>query len=110
MGRLKRLVAVSSARNRARSVRKNDFINPKFTTFESGPAITPRAEVPKEPGCGGAKALTSNHLRVDWSPAGRFASRKWSGRSVTLGAVALDVKAIPTGSGPVQAGVRNWPE
>src|SRR6266542_4558436 len=90
------------------SVNKNSFASPMCQTFTPGPRTTPRADVPNCPCVGGANAEVSKYLlSARWSPE-RLGLWRMLGRRVTM-AGELVVKAMPTGSGPLQSGVRYWP-
>src|SRR5207247_5875818 len=59
-GWLKKFVAVSSQRKRARSPRSKCLAKPMSQRFEPGPLITPLAALPKKPAVGAENAPASN--------------------------------------------------
>src|SRR5262245_34966867 len=110
LGWLNTFVAVNSRRARACSPSRKCFASPASKTTLPGPTITPFAAVPKLPGCGGPKAVGSNHRLTVRRADGSVGSRSVSVLSVTFAGVRLDVNAVPVGSGPLHCGVRNCPE
>src|ERR1700732_388320 len=108
-GWLKKLVAVISHLSLACSPNRNSLARPALKTLMPGPLITPLPEVPNWPGCGEANAVGSNQRLSVCCEPDRLAFLSASGRKVTDAGVLESVNVIPTGSSPVQNGVRNIP-
>src|SRR5688572_385802 len=109
-GVLKMLVEVSSTRSvgaDAAVVSRSFLCTPKCQRFSAGPVIEPRAAVPKRPTGGAAYAPGSNQRAAVGSLSS--GSAIWSGRSVTVGRVAVLVNRVPVGSGTEIVGVRYPP-
>src|SRR5205823_516031 len=101
-------VAVRSQRKRAPlSFRKNSLARPMCQMLTPGPMMVPFDAEPNCPLAGGANAVVSNHWLMLF-PLARLGFFRRFGRMVTSGG-SLVVYAIPTGSGPVQKGVRKYP-
>src|SRR5918994_6113599 len=109
-GVLKMFVEVSSIRTvgaEAAVVSRNFLCTPKCQRLSAGPVIEPRSAVPNRPMGGAAYAPGSNQRATVGSLSS--GSVIWSGRSVTVGRVAVLVNRVPVGSGTEIVGVRYPP-
>src|SRR5438477_13182376 len=100
------LFVVIAQRSLARSPQAKSLCRPAARIFTPGPLMTPLPEVPNWPSVGGANEFGLNHAPIVCEPV--LGLLRIFGRSVTV-AGSLEVYSMPTGSSPVQNGVRNMP-